>query len=1243
MAYTPISQLKRGGGGYIPVVELTGKKPISEPVAFDLGMDIFGTQTTTPVVLSERTILPQDVLRVAGQGIARQWAATGAKIAQKTKLASDDKVDPKTFFGVSPNARALGKAIFGRDEPFNATSEDVEFLETFGIEKETTEKFGGSLTILLTALDFTGATPFKGVVGFVRAMKAADNLTDAAKAMRAVGFAEDVIESYGPAFVKAKTTKEVKNALDAATTFQSKTTSKGYRPVAELIKEGGEIAPRVVDDITPELKPLAQEARKFKNAEEFTQSILIEEKALGSNPITGQLQKEGFTLTDFYNQAVGGAREIVPETKVPPVRKLPTLVVSPTGRQLDELAKRVRELGGKSKEEITGQIGELSGLASIMREQIEEMPGKKLKPFISRKEGQFLDLRDPSSAKTTAERNRLLEREEKILRASESVFEGTPLSGQFDDPDVIRNAIEEYDKAKAQLETIESQIRPLRKSATIIRKGERAASIGMEQRRMQYRAVQGRYDLIDNEMRRFLHGRNISAMEEDEWRQFITEANKFGEQTEKHNQAMTQLQFTIQEKELKKWENLQAALNLPPVHKMNTEQLENFERILSQYKTGDEFLPVRMMQTLPNTELTGVKTTREVLEVLAKRSGKTIEEVEKIKATEWHRTLGDRRLARDNPFYEVLVERKNRGFVEANARIIELTDELDELIKKARTSRQRGLLERAVPTDENIIRWSETIDPEAKLLLEKQMTKEELTVAKRWDEIRKGYYDYLVKRHAEQKFSRFEGQYFPHVRRGFLEAWKEDGVLAAFKNMRDRYKQDAFVADILNEQTGKILPYEKWIGFAQFRSDKLIPTKNAAKAFEAYITALEKARHLDAMTPEIMAYVHTLSPRTFSQHGVELDTSLKKFVKEYINVNKGRVPKGFFNPGGTFDVGNRSLLALTRMVDLGWNFTTQLAAPIGENLMTLTMLKPQAYATAQARQFTKQGREILAKYKSFTGRSPWEEMTRASNDIGDKFMAGAFAIFGQSTKQANGLFLLGKMTDEEFKTGIISSQRLAKFQIEMSKYRHIRGMESILGRTTEAEAAKQYKSWAISPFTATIENAMELAQMIRRDGVAKGLGSDVGKELFYSVGIGSAIGLLTYTKYKELSEKGGKRSYMEDITYKAMRDAVTILGVFDPTMWSGVRVADFLEDVAKASYDFIFLEEYKTTGELKAPKEFKRILTPTFLRQLEKELLPEEEKIPQGGGSMNAVLKDLGLPPLPEIQKLPELPALPKL
>src|SRR3990167_5734266 len=164
--------------------------------------DIFKplTAQSTPAIQVSR----ENIFKVMGQGVARQWAATGAKIAQKAKLATDDIVDPKTFFGISPNARALGVAIFGKEEPFNATSEDVETLETFGADPEAVKKFGGSLTILFSTLDVLGAQPFKGVVGLIRALKKADNAIDVARAMKSVGFADDVIETYKDVFVPLK-------------------------------------------------------------------------------------------------------------------------------------------------------------------------------------------------------------------------------------------------------------------------------------------------------------------------------------------------------------------------------------------------------------------------------------------------------------------------------------------------------------------------------------------------------------------------------------------------------------------------------------------------------------------------------------------------------------------------------------------------------------------------------------------------------------------------------------------------------------------------------------------------------------------------------------------------------------------------------------------------------------------------------------------------------------------------------
>ena len=143
--YIPVAQLKKRESGYIPIAQLKGEGRDELPAidSIDLSADIFKplTAQSTPAIQVSR----ENIFKVMGQGVARQWAATGAKIAQKAKLATDDIVDPKTFFGISPNARALGVAIFGKEEPFNATSEDVETLETFGADPEAVKK--GKITI----------------------------------------------------------------------------------------------------------------------------------------------------------------------------------------------------------------------------------------------------------------------------------------------------------------------------------------------------------------------------------------------------------------------------------------------------------------------------------------------------------------------------------------------------------------------------------------------------------------------------------------------------------------------------------------------------------------------------------------------------------------------------------------------------------------------------------------------------------------------------------------------------------------------------------------------------------------------------------------------------------------------------------------------------------------------------------------------------------------------------------------
>ncbi len=123
------------------------------------------------------------------------------------------------------------------------------------------------------------------------------------------------------------------------------------------------------------------------------------------------------------------------------------------------------EIGQK----IFDRFEELQLRRVMLEENIAEMPGKKLTRFMSRKEGEFLDFRDPDLIKNPSEKAQVIQRNSKVMRAAESAFEGTPLADRYDDQDVIREAIEEFKKYDAELTAIKDEMRELKPKMTAAR------------------------------------------------------------------------------------------------------------------------------------------------------------------------------------------------------------------------------------------------------------------------------------------------------------------------------------------------------------------------------------------------------------------------------------------------------------------------------------------------------------------------------------------------------------------------------------------------------------------------------------------------------------------------------------------------------------------------------------------------------------------------------------------------------
>ncbi|MCK6462884.1 MAG: hypothetical protein L6Q29_03660 [Candidatus Pacebacteria bacterium] len=878
-------------------------------------------------------------------------------------------------------------------------------------------------------------------------------------------------------------------------------------------------------------------------------------------------------LTDIWNQANKGKNLPSKKSFLDTARKIKT-------EDLKILAEKF-----KSKELTQTRFEELVLEADFAKQAIEGNAAKELAKY-SPKRGDFAGrLKEVTGKK---EGGIFAQRGDDIV---------TELG--FGSSEEAREAFELYTKQKKILDEIEKRITELRKTKAAIGKGEKLMKLAIGDRRARLRALKDRYNLTDAELAEIKGGRNLTAMSKSEFDNFIEQAEQMAQRLEGIREARISLLSTIHEKDLRKWENVRQAMKLPPINKMTAEQMNQLNEVLSQYKDADEFLTVRQLETIGQTELKGMRTTREVLEHLAKRYNLSVADLPNIKPHPW---MYDAQLARQHPLYDLLVDKYNLSYLKAQSRIIELEKEMNELIKASRKFQ-------LVPTDKNIIKWLEATAEERKVI---KLSNAEMKAAQRMDAIFKEYYDWLVKRELDKKFSsRFEDKYFPHTRRGFLEAWKEDGFLKGVKEGFDQFKQEEKMLTILDEKTGDILPYQKWVGFTKFRTDKLTPTQNAAKAFKAYVTALEKARQFDEFIPEIMIYVHALTPKEMTPKGLQMNDALQRFVKTWINSKKGRVQKQIVTPGGKMDWALRMGATITRIKDLGLNIPVGIANIFGEQAGNLTMLRLK-YPIGVARLATPKGQAIVKKYENYVGQTLWHKLTDASNTVGDTLLAGIFGLFGESSRKGNQVFLLGSMTPEEFAKGEISLERLAYLRKKQGKYRTVEGAESVFGKSAEAAVGGQYKKWAIPIIVSTKDNAVKLASILRSKGIKAALSSEEGAELFFSVILGSAVGLGIMGYYEEIKDKKDK-NFLEDIIYKSGRDALSMIGALNPQFlasFAAPRLASFLVDLGEALDNIIRFEKYKTTGELKGIKQLKDILKPSIIRPFLREKKEDTIKIP---------------------------------
>ena len=733
------------------------------------------------------------------------------------------------------------------------------------------------------------------------------------------------------------------------------------------------------------------------------------------------------------------------------------------------------------------------------------------------------------------------------------------------------------------------------------------------------RDIQDNFAIGDKKAKEIIGGRKIHFMTEQEFNDFLVEFMNKSADIRSQISAQDELKAFIAENQLSKWENLQKAMGFPTVDKMTEQQAESFLAALSKYQFGDVFLTQRELETIHRTNWGEIKTERELLDAMQSKMGFSREELKNLTGRAVSEYTPWVRLARKHPFFNWLLGKRVEATVQAEREYIRLEEEINPLARAARASRRKlmGLKERAVdvavPTDDIVFGFLEATDKES-YEKKNKMTKEELAFAyyligQYWNA-----YEYLNSEYGMAG----RQNYMTHTRRSFFEALKQEGIMAGLREVFSSQKEEEAAFKILDEETGNILAFEKFFGYALQRTGRLVPSKNVVRASLGYFHALAKKRAMDRFIPEAMVAVqaHKAVVGTTAK-GLTKDPTLEKFVKEFLNDAKGRHIKFITRQGSSSDIALRAMISWVAIKYLGLN----IASAIGNLFGDFTAIFWELNIREQARGVTRsifhpiQSYEINKQFNYFAGRNPIVELFDPKYHLPARLKQALMVLMSLTSYQSNKFFLRAKMTDEEFKTGVLEDSRLKDIALSLSRVKPNKFyVKSLAGNTTAGTATFQFGSWAIAILNTFLSDGQEVIKMLAGRDVKKAITSREAQKLL-KFGVMSGL-ILALTAFIDVDDDDytlwGRTIRSIKNNLNTLVQALTFTLQYGDDGQVHLITPPVIKEItswATALVQLFTLEEYKRDGkgyeigDMKWIKSGERIITPAALRQF----MPQEK------------------------------------
>ncbi len=232
------------------------------PMEFRVGEGMTAEQTkkaketiSKPSGISEGNFFA-DVVRA----FPRAGARVGIEAGKQILGLSEAEVQPKT---------KMERFIFGEEPIKDIPTYGKETLKGFGLGEEKAGKYGILAGLGLTALDlYPGGLGKKQIVEKI-AKETSESVIKDLIINNVKNIAEENVDDLARKLVKVTNPKEVESILEKSLSYRK----SGYDEKAfEELRKISQID-KPIPIISKELQPLAQEARKYKTAEEFVKKI----------------------------------------------------------------------------------------------------------------------------------------------------------------------------------------------------------------------------------------------------------------------------------------------------------------------------------------------------------------------------------------------------------------------------------------------------------------------------------------------------------------------------------------------------------------------------------------------------------------------------------------------------------------------------------------------------------------------------------------------------------------------------------------------------------------------------------------------------------------------------------------------------------------------------------------------------------------------------------------------------------